>query len=252
MPTVSRALRAVMRASERLGIEDQVKQLRALTNAGLRRDLREHTAMRLLVAVALRHDGHGIDVGAHQGSVLGEMARLAPDGRHLGFEPIPELRMALEERFAASTNVEILGTALSDAAGEATFHHVVTAPGYSGLRRRDMPAGEEVREIAVTTARLDDVLPEGFRPALIKIDVEGAELLVLRGAADTVARHKPMVIFEHGVGGFERYGAPPGELHDLLVSACGLRIFDLAGEGPYSRARFEDVFTEPIWNFVAR
>ena len=61
-----------------------------------------------------------------------------------------------------------------------------------------------------------------------------------------------MVIFEHGVGGFERYGAPPGELHDLLVGDCGLRIFDLAGEGPYSRARFEEVFTEPIWNFVAR
>ena len=95
-----------------------------------------------------------------------------------------------------------------------------------------MPAGEEVREITVTTERLDDVLPVGFEPALIKIDVEGAELLVLRGAVDTVARHKPMVIFEHGVGGFERYGAAPGDLHDLLVTDCGLRIFDLAGEGP--------------------
>lgn len=252
MSTVSRARRAVMRTSKRLGIEDEVKQLRALTNAGLRRDLREHKAMRLLIAVAMRHDGHGIDVGAHEGAVLGEMARLAPRGRHLGFEPIPELRQGLEEAFGGSSNVEIRDTALSDAAGEATFHHVVTAPGFSGLRRRDMHAGEEVREITVTTERLDDVLPVGFEPALIKIDVEGAELLVLRGAADTVARHKPMVIFEHGVGGFERYGAAPGDLHDLLVTDCGLRIFDLAGEGPYSRARFEDVFTKPIWNFVAR
>jgi hypothetical protein len=41
-----------------------------------------------------------------------------------------------------------------------------------------------------------------------------------------------MVIFEHGVGGFERYGASPGDLFDLLPADCGLRIFDLAGEGP--------------------
>jgi FkbM family methyltransferase len=252
MSTVRRACRAVMRSAVPLGVEDHLKRLRALTNAGLRRDLRDHNAMRLLVAVGLAHDGHGIDVGAHEGSVLREMSRLAPMGRHLGFEPIPELRQRLEREFGEGSNVEIRGTALSDTAGEATFHHVVTAPGYSGLRRREMSPGEEVRPITVTTARLDDVLPDGFEPALIKIDVEGAELLVLRGAAETVARYKPIVLFEHGVGGFERYGAPPGDLFDLLVADCGLRIFDLAGEGPYSRGQFEDVFTEPIWNFVAR
>ena len=89
-----------MRTAERLGIEEQVKRLRALTNAGLRRDLRDHSAMRLLTAVALDSDGHGIDVGAHEGAVLREMARLAPRGRHLGFEPIPELRARLEAEFA--------------------------------------------------------------------------------------------------------------------------------------------------------
>lgn len=251
MSAVSRGRRAVMNTAARLGVEEQVKRLRALTNAGLRRDLRDHAAMRLLAAVALRPDGHGIDVGAHEGAVLREMARLAPLGRHLGFEPIPELRAELEAEFSALPNVEIRGTALSDTPGEASFHHVLTAPGFSGLKRREMSAGEEVQVITVPTARLDDVLPEGFQPSLVKVDVEGAELLVLRGAADTVARYRPMVIFEHGVGGFERYGAAPGDLHDLLAAECGLRIFDLAGEGPYSRDQFEDVFTKPVWNFVA-
>ena len=102
---------------------------------------------------------------------------------------------------------------------------MLTAPGFSGLKRREMAAGEEVREITVETARLDDVLPDGFAPSLLKIDVEGAELLVLRGAAEAVARHRPMVIFEHGVGGFERYGDTPGDLHDLLVKR--LRASDL-------------------------
>jgi FkbM family methyltransferase len=252
MSIAIRARRAVIRTAERLGIEEQAKRLRALTDSGLRRDLRDHAAMKLLTAVALQPDGNGIDVGAHQGAVLREMARLAPHGRHLGFEPIPELRAGLEAEFASSPKVEIRAEALSDSAGETTFHHVLTAPGFSGLKRREMSAGEDVREITVETARLDDILPGDFVPSLLKIDVEGAELLVLRGAAESVARHRPMIIFEHGVGGFERYGDAPGDLHDLLVGDCGLRIFDLAGEGPYSRDEFEDVFTKPIWNFVAR
>jgi FkbM family methyltransferase len=252
MSNATRARRALMRTAERYGVEDHLKRLRAMTNAGLRRDLRDHTAMKLVIAVAVPADGHGIDVGAHEGSVLKELVHLAPSGRHLGFEPIPELRARLEAQFAATTNVEIRGEALSDTGGETTFHHVLTAPGFSGMRLREMSEDEEVRELTVPTARLDDVLPDGISPSLIKIDVEGAELLVLRGAAETIVRHRPVVLFEHGVGGFERYGELPGALHDLLVRDCGLRIFDLAGEGPYSRARFEEIFTEPVWNFVAR
>ena len=58
------------------------------------------------------------------------------------------------------------------------------------------------------------------------------------------------MIFEHGVGGADLYGSKPGEVWDLL-DAAGLRIFDLEGDGPYTRDRFEAVFTEPIWNFLA-
>jgi FkbM family methyltransferase len=240
-----------MRSAERRGVGDQLKQLRALTNAGLRRDLRDHQAMKLVLAVCLRADSHTIEVGAHEGSVLRDLVRLAPDGRHLAFEPLPAMRAVLEAEFGALPNVDIRGAALSDEHGQATFHHVTTAPGYSGLKRRQMPAGEQVETITVSTERLDDVIPDGHVPGFIKIDVEGAEMLVLRGGAETIARHRPTIVFEHGAGGFEQYGYQPGDLHDLLVGGFGLRIFDLAGAGPYSRDRFEQVFHEPIWNFVA-
>jgi FkbM family methyltransferase len=251
MSTVNRARRAVMRTAERHGFDERLKQLRGLTNAGLRRDLRDHHAIKLILGVRLRADSHTIDVGAHEGSVLRDLVALAPDGRHLAFEPIPEMRARLDAEFGPAPNVEVRGAALSDENGEAVFHHVTTAPGYSGLKQRDMPAGEEVQTIRVPTERMDDVLPEDFAPDLIKIDVEGAEMLVLRGGAETIARHRPTIVFEHGAGGFEQYGYGPGDLHDLLVRDCGLRIFDLAGVGPYSRQRFEQVFDEPIWNFVA-
>jgi hypothetical protein len=80
--------------------------------------------------------------------------------------------------------------------------------------------------------------------------VEGAELGVMRGAADTLHRHRPFVLFEHGIGGADLYDAHPAEVFDLLDGAA-MRIFDLDGQGPYSREQFESTFTEPIWNFLA-
>jgi hypothetical protein len=85
---------------------------------------------------------------------------------------------------------------------------------------------------------------------LIKIDVEGAEVNVMRGAAATLERHRPHVVFEHGVGGADLYGSASGELFDLLDGA-GLRVFDLEGNGPFTRTRFEEQFTEPVWNWLA-
>jgi FkbM family methyltransferase len=173
---------------------------------------------------------------------------VAPDGRHIAYEPIPDLHERLVSRFP---DVDVRRAALSDIAETTTFAHVVDAPAYSGLKQRELPPGSgEVTQIAVRTERLDDVIDDDYVPALLKIDVEGAELNVLRGALQTLQRHRPFVLFEHGAGGADVYGATPGEVFDLLADAR-LRIFDMEGDGPYSRGRFEATFTEPIWNFLA-
>jgi FkbM family methyltransferase len=237
-----------MQLAERYHLDEHLKRVRAIGNRGLRRDLRDHAALKLLFAAILRADAHVVDIGANHGSVLAELVRLAPDGRWLAFEPIPELHAELS---AAFPGVDVRDVALSDSAGEATFQHVVSADGYSGLRRRTYPGKVDVREITVRTARLDDELAPDFAPALIKIDVEGGELGVLRGAARTLATHRPAVIFEHGQGAAEHYGTTSGDVWDVL-DAAGLRVFDLAGVGPYTRPQFEAAFTEPIWNWIAR
>ncbi len=142
--------------------------------------------------------------------------------------------------------------ALSDSTGTAEFSYVRDASAYSGLRlRSDLgDAASSAEVIQVRVARLDDELPDGFAPDLIKIDVEGAEVKVLHGAVETLSRYRPVVLFEHGVGGADLYGSTSGELHDLLIGA-GMRIFDLEGDGPYVRDRFEKLFTQPVWNFLA-
>jgi FkbM family methyltransferase len=255
--TATAALRRSARAAiARSGREEQARVLvgrmreaRSAFDPSARRVLRDEHAMRVVLATALRRDGNAIDVGANQGDTLEMILAVAPDGRHVAYEPIPGLAQRLAVRFPG---VDVRNAACSDEAGSAEFTHVLNAPAMSGLRQReDLPAhASEVERFSVRLDKLDDALPDGYVPSLVKIDVEGAELLVMRGAAETLARHRPFVIFEHGIGGADLYGSQPGELFDLLDGA-GLRIFDLEGEGPYSRDRFEAVFTEPIWNFLA-
>lgn len=100
-------------------------------------------------------------------------------------------------------------------------------------------------EISVQVRLLDDDLPEDFHPALIKVDVEGAEVKVFRGALSTLRRFRPVVLFEHGRA--ELYETTSDELWDML-SDCGYRIFNSEGLGPYGRDQFRT--PAPEWNYV--
>jgi len=192
-----------------------------------------------------------VDVGCHEGSVLEHMLRLAPEGRHFAFEPLPAYAQRLRERFGAS-QVAVFEVALSDVAGETTFQHVVTNPSYSGLRQRryDRP-DEQLEEIRVRTECMDALIPAALPITLIKIDVEGAELQVLRGATETLRRWKPVVVFEHGLGAADHYGTTPEDVHDLLAS-CGLRTSTmerwLAGADALDRETFAAHFRQG-WDY---
>lgn len=215
-----------------------------------RRDRRDNEALTLLVAAALAPDSSAIDVGANEGRVLSEIVRVAPAGRHLAYEPIPELAERLRGRYP---NVEVCCAALSDEQGEAEFTHVKSNPGYSGLRERSYPGNEQLERIQVRVERLDDSLPPGFVPAFVKIDVEGAEGKVMSGAIGVLERHRPLVVFEHGKGASPAYGTGPSEIYTILTERALLRIFDMDGGGPYSRDQLEEAFESGThWNFFAR
>jgi FkbM family methyltransferase len=177
-----------------------------------------------VMARVLARGSNCIDVGCHRGAILDDVLRFAPDGMHFAFEPLPDLFALLGAKYANVPTVRLHELALSDAPGETTFQHVVTNPAYSGLKRRryDRP-NEQVVEITVKVARLDDVLPSGFDIRLVKIDVEGAELQVLRGGTGMLCRCRPFVVLEHGLGASDYYGTRPEQVFDLL-SDCGLRV----------------------------
>lgn len=165
-----------------------------------------------------------MDVGCHKGEILDLLLKAAPQGAHFGFEPIPLLFQNLKTKYAGQPNCQLFDVALSNKKGTSSFNYVVSNPSYSGLIKRhyDRP-NEEDTQITVRTERMDDFFPSDARIDLIKIDVEGGELMVLEGAVQTLRRCKPVVIFEHGIGASDLYGSTPEKVFDLL-EGCGLRV----------------------------
>jgi FkbM family methyltransferase len=201
-----------------------------------------------VMARVLAPGSNCIDVGCHHGAILDNMLRFAAHGTHFAFEPLPDLFAGLAAKYANVPTVRLHELALSDASGECTFQHVVTNPGYSGLKQRlyNRP-NEQVVEITVKVARLDDVLPAGFDIRFVKIDVEGAELQVLRGGTGMLRRSRPFVVFEHGLGAADCYGTRPEQVFDLL-SGCGLRVslikdwLERGSARAFTRAAFAEEF----------
>ncbi len=207
--------------------------------AHIRADIRDTQLLVALLEEVLEPDSDCLDVGAHAGSVLREMVRIAPRGRHVAWEPLPAFAARLRGEFP---DVEVREAALGDHAGTRAFAHVVEDPGWSGFLARPTPSSSPVEELTVTVERLDDVLPDGIRPAFVKIDVEGAEEEMLLGAVETLRRHRPVVAFEHGRGSADVYGTTPGAIHDLLCGELGYEISGLDGDGPYGVERFIEIF----------
>lgn len=196
----------------------------------------------------LRSDSNCVDVGSYIGTIMADILLVAPLGRHYAFEPIPESCARLREAYAAYPNVTVCEIALSDAAGTAPFCKVESDLAYSGLRKRWYGPGEHtVREIQVRTDLMDRVIPADIPIHFIKIDVEGAELQVMRGAAGIIRRHAPIIVFEHGLGAADKYGTTPGAVHELLAG-CGLKVSLmrswLAGEPPLTVGEFDREFHE--------
>jgi FkbM family methyltransferase len=234
----------------KLGIDDHLRRLRSALHPAYRREGIDNRSLRLLLTFALKENSNCIDVGAYRGAVLAEIVRVAPYGRHIAYEPSPCMHKRLVECFPT---VDVRRAAVSNEAGERSFAFLKHMPAHSGFSERLNAKRSRVEKITVRTEALDGSLPAGYRPDLIKIDVEGAERLVIEGALETISKYKPIVVFEHGKGGADYYDTQPRQIYGLLHDEARLCIFDLDGEGPYSLGQFEETYERnDRWNFVAR
>lgn len=187
----------------------------------------------------VRPNSNCIDIGCCQGYILREIVRRAPRGKHYAIEPRPEKFARLKARFP---QVELLNVTASDREGEVILDRAVPPPSLSGLacssRRR-------VQEMPVLTARLDDLIPGDLAVRFINLQVQGVELLALRGARELIRRCHPYLIFEHAGRDDDEPGSRPDEVYDFLT-LNGLAISQLdewlIGNSPLARQEFCDQF----------
>jgi FkbM family methyltransferase len=148
-----------------------------------------------LVRRHLRAGGDFVDVGAHIGMYT-VAAALRRRGRVLAFEPNPVALLQLENNIALNgcDHVVVSGRAVADSVGEALLHVPKTPdPSFSSLEAGRFAEGEHVPVELTTLDREVEAL--GLRPALVKIDVEGAELRVLAGMERTLDA-RPVLLIE--------------------------------------------------------
>jgi FkbM family methyltransferase len=140
-----------------------------------------------------------LDVGANTGQFAMEAHRAFPRARVICFEPLADVAQTLRANLERSSIVaQVLNVALSDEPGEKAFYlHVGHSPSSSLLPTTEhaatvYPQTADQRVVTVRVDTLDATLavigPPSEGEALLKVDVQGNELRVLRGASGTLRR----------------------------------------------------------------
>lgn len=149
-----------------------------------------------------------VDGGAHVGTWSHNLAE------HFeavyAYEPQPETYKCLTRNMFCHRNVRCYRAAISDRSGLVDMHLDAkhARKGNTGSYYAQF-AAENSGAIATPCYPLDDLGLSSL--GLLKLDVEGAEILALRGAVETLRRCRPVVIMEEKAGYAARFGAQDGD-----------------------------------------
>jgi FkbM family methyltransferase len=140
-----------------------------------------------------------VDCGAYKGSYLWSLSRAVGPGRVVAFEPQAEPARYLEEVVARCgfTNVTVEHKAVSDHDGRMTLHIPGGSASPGASVEQEFRADPDCAMEEVTVVSLDGYFAGSIvRIAALKIDVEGHELAVFRGAEGLIEKHSPVLVFE--------------------------------------------------------
>jgi FkbM family methyltransferase len=183
----------------------------------------------LLLRAALSPGDVFIDVGANIGMLTLMAARcVGNSGAIHSFEPNPAAFERLQEHVRVNqlASVAVHQIGLSDQPGELLLRVVGgnTGAGTFGDVRED-DAADISTQVKVEVKRGDDVLAPPQAPTVLKMDVEGFELHVLRGFEKLLEASRPLVLAETIKWYLERAGSSLGELYGFMDSR-GYRPFE--------------------------
>jgi len=141
-----------------------------------------------------------IDIGANTGYYALRLSSLVGiDGKIIAIEPDPQTFNTLKKNCELNNilNIDFHNIAISNSNGEITFHQSVFHSGTSSLFV-NKNNNSKINKLVVKTTTLDELVKEEYDEiAWIKIDVEGAELAVLKGSLSILRKTKNIIIEVH-------------------------------------------------------
>jgi FkbM family methyltransferase len=177
------------------------------------------------------------DIGSHVGWYPIHWKKRLPSAVVYAFEPLGFNYSQMVDNFALNEvlSIKAFQIGFSEIDGEETFYLVKDRPANGSMRNTLEDPNASVFKCPVTT--IDSFVAKGHElPDLIKCDVEGAELAVLRGGLNTLREKKPIVIAEVMRKWCRKYQYDPNDIFDLM-SSLGYQCFSI-GEGrprPFAR-----------------
>lgn len=182
---------------------------------------------------ALKRGDVFVDIGAHHGTYAIRAARaVGQEGVVVAIEPNPISVKRLEANLAKNglTNVRLYNLACGDK--ESTLTLFLADPANTGMTSLSAQltwgsgATGGLRSVDVPVKPLDRILEglQGRKIAVIKIDTEGAETMILRGSAETIRTHSPAIVLEELPQALAAMGSSMRELEELLNSFGYSRI----------------------------
>jgi FkbM family methyltransferase len=164
------------------------------------------------------------DVGANLGLMALPVLSATSESRLVSFEPSPNTIPFLRRTIAESGlggRWRLVEKAVACAPGTANFSLSARTEGfYDGLRHTHR--APEARQVQVEVTSLDEEwMSLGCPPvSMIKIDVEGGELDVLRGARECLSRERPHILLEWSVLNLPAYDVPGDALFPFASEHC--------------------------------
>ena len=175
------------------------------------------------------------DIGAHRGETMNEYRSRFPDAMIYCFEPFPESREFLKKKVGTDSSTKIIPFAIADKPGQRSFYVNAIEVTNSLLRMsgegiRYLPKGKENRStIQVKVTSIDEFVRDNNleKIDILKMDIQGGELMALNGASKTLKEHPPSVIYTE-VSYMHRYESQP-LFHDLwtFLNQFGYSLFDV-------------------------
>lgn len=169
-----------------------------------------------------------VDVGANHGMwTLALSGAVGGTGRVYSFEPVPFTFGVLQAvaRRGHLGNVTLLNKGCSNQVGTLEMTVPLQRSGSSDdlqahlSQRRAQEDEEQGESVAVSCemTTLDTELADASGVALLKLDIEGAELLALRGGAELLARERPAIVCEVDAEFLQGFDQEPGDLVGFLA-----------------------------------